>query len=187
MKADVDQNYLSDAEIIRLGKEIMKGSIDPVHGYSHAESVEQNALAVFHELLEKSPAQVAGIDEDLVKIAAWWHDCYKAQFNDSFLYSTFNEGKRSAEIFRQMFSDKMAMDRLEKVANAIRYHNEVWKFNFRVKKINPLLRIILEADGVETVLHTRTKWLLRLCFIVFYLLYPLSRYSKLALHKNIKA
>lgn len=199
MQKETQKNYLSDQQIIEAGKRWMKESKDPCHDYEHAETVEKHSIQILKEYQSKNNPQFADTDENLVRIAAWWHDCYKATQSKSSFYSVFNEGVEAAKIFRMEFEGKMERSRLKLVAEAIEGHNKVWKFRFKINKINPVLRVLLEADGVETIVSERAakqtakdsllykvfSFFVKYGLICFYLVYPFSAYAKAVFHSNL--
>lgn len=199
-KKETQNNYLSDQQIINIGKQNMRESKDPTHDYTHAETVEKHCLNIIAEYKAKQNPQFAQVDENLLRIAAWWHDCYKATQAKPTFHALFNEGDEAEKIFTKELSGKMDPTRLAIVAEAIKGHNKVWKFRFNLTRINPVLRILLEADGVETFskrpniteiskgpfFYRLFSTILRYCLITFYYLYPFSQYTRETFYKNLK-
>jgi len=147
-----------EQELIELGKIWMKKSFDKgSHDQKHAQTVEENCIGIWEEMKQTDPASANQVDIGLIRLVAWWHDCYKSQLKSQTISSVLYEGRFSEQIFRQQAQPYLRPDRLEQVAFAIANHNKVWKFFFRLKKTPVLLRILLEADGVESIRSSRNR------------------------------
>lgn len=171
------------------------------HDYEHGETVERNALGVYKELKEKKTKDIDQVDERLIRIVAWWHDAYKStSLNESFS-SLINEGEKSAVIFSRKAKALMTPERFNQARFAIREHNKVWRHRLRLKKAPILLRIIFEADGVETVHRARLRLVIKkkktvtkklitrginFGLVVYFHLYPLTDFSKRVMRENLK-
>lgn len=137
-----------EQEAIELGRIWMKKSFDEVHDEKHVTMVEKHALEVFHEM-QKRKEFLDDIDENLVLLAVWWHDCYKATLCQETWDSVMNEGERSAEIAENELSSYLTKDRLDKVLTAIRYHNKPYFYMPKRRKLTKLGQILIEADCLD--------------------------------------
>ena len=137
------------AQIIEEGKTLMKGSSDAFHAYSHAESVERTALAVYDELRTKNYPGIDSVSPELVSIVSWWHDCYKSRLSEFTVVSNFNEGKRSGKIIRETLTGRMKEDDLETLVDAVEGHAgaRLAPYFFLNIARSPLHKILLEADA----------------------------------------
>lgn len=204
------KHVYNEKKAIELAKDWMRNSVDPInHGFAHATKVEYNALEILKEYKSKGEEWVKEVDEDLVSMASWWHDAFKATFKKgSFLRTVakdFYEGYESARILRKKLDGLVAPERIEKIAYAVENHNLVWKFRPFVsnkKIVTPLLKIIFEADGIETIeknrykhslqkrkgklLHTIYSIILHNGLVIFYTFYPFSTFAREEFKKNLK-
>jgi len=147
-----------EQELIELGKIWMKKSLDKgSHDQYHAQTVEDNCMGVWEEMKQTDPESASQVDIGLIRLVAWWHDCYKSQIKSPTISSVLYEGRFSEKIFREQAANYLRPERLEQVAYAIANHNKVWKFFYRLKKTPVLLRILLEADGVESIRTSRNR------------------------------
>lgn len=192
----------NEQKVIELGQKWMSKSVDVgIHDYEHAKTVEQNALRIFEEYKAKGVKDVNDTDENLIRIVAWWHDAYKSRARKDTIASLFNEGEKSAVIFSRKAKQLMTPERFNLARYAIREHNKVWIHRFRLPKDPVLLRIILEADGVETVHSARLRLVVKkkksllkklitrsinFGLKIYFLLYPLSQVAKQIMKQNIK-
>jgi hypothetical protein len=138
-----------ELQAIELGKEWMRRSANIVHDYRHAENVQKHALRVF-ESLEKE-GLLTEEDRNVVLLAVWWHDSYKAQFKrESLLYGLFFEGVESVKIFKREVGHLLSEDVFKKAESMIRYHNMYAPFFYLFRsKYTPLFRTLYEADNME--------------------------------------
>lgn len=191
-----------EQEAIELGKIWMKKAKDLTHNYGHAQRVTQNALKIFEELKETEYDRVKDLDEGLIKLMGWWHDCFKARHEKASFRDLFVEGKESERIFRDEMKNYLKPDRLEQVAYAISNHQKVFLYVFRFNKIPPLLRIIFEADGLDAMRKDRFRmiqkqaanifrkifnWGMHQFMTVFYTVFlPMTDYGKNTFKRNKK-
>ncbi len=144
-----EEELKKEEEAIRLGKIWMEKSKEVSHETEHASRVVQNSLKIYEEIKEKTPGVVEDIDENLIKLVGWWHDAYKSTTDNISVVDLFLEGKRSAQLVEEELKNYMKSKRLKRVLFAITYHPQVYFYFWRIKKTDPLLRIILEADGLD--------------------------------------
>ena len=130
-----------ELKAIQLGKEWMEQSFDPTHDVIHAKHVADNALRIYPEF--------KNVDENLVNLASWWHDSYKATQKGDTLFSLFFEGAMAAKIFEKEVGDLIEPQRRKRVYKAILYHNNPLVFLFFRKFVDPLALILYESDGLE--------------------------------------
>lgn len=179
-------------QAISLGKIIMKKSTDPGHGYQHAKRVEESSVRIFREFKKDTPEKAKNITEDMVRIVALWHDAYKALRIKQKFSDIFTEGKKSAILAKKNLSVFLDEKQISLILYAIENHHKNIRFRLFLKKIPLMLRIILEADGLELVHKERFKKVLQqlgwsihsiihimvyLMAIVFYRFYPMSQYG----------
>ncbi len=134
---------------IQKGREWMKKSKDSTHDYRHAKNVENYSLEIFKSLKESGWNINPEIDENLILLCAWWHDCYKALFEKKVLINEFLEGIRSAQIAEKELKGLVSEKRLEMVLSAIRVHNNFLYILFSGKRLPVLTRILIEADTID--------------------------------------
>ena len=134
---------------IQKGREWMKKSKDSTHDYRHAKNVENYSLEIFKSLKESGWNINPEIDENLILLCAWWHDCYKALFEKKVLLNEFLEGVRSAQIAEKELKGLVSEKRLEMVLDAIRVHNNFVYLLFSGKRLPVLTRILIEADAID--------------------------------------
>lgn len=144
-----------EQEAIELGKIWMKRSRSVGHGFEHAQQVSIHMLNIYEELKESNPKYVKDIDNNLIELAAWWHDCYKATILSSSIKDMFLEGNKSAEIFEIQTKKFIKKIRRKRVQDVIKVHNLNFLQMIKGRKIDPLLRIIYEADGLEAISKKR--------------------------------
>ncbi|HVX92765.1 MAG TPA: hypothetical protein VHA74_01490 [Candidatus Dojkabacteria bacterium] len=131
----------NETKAINIGKEWMRKSLDPTHDYTHANHVASNALNIYPEFLT--------VDENLVNLASWWHDSYKATQKGDSLFSIFFEGIMAAKIFEKEVGNLIEPKRRNRVYKAILFHNNPLIFIFFRKFVDPLALILYESDGLE--------------------------------------
>jgi hypothetical protein len=148
---------MNEQKAIELGKEWMKKSKDPIHGYEHAENVAKYSLEVFKSLKEEGWEIDSEIDESLILICAWWHDCFKALFEKKTFLNEIFEGIRSAEIAQEELKNLVSEKRLSLIALAIKNHNNIPYFFFSGKRMPTLTRILIEADAIDAKDKERKK------------------------------
>ncbi len=148
---------MDEKKAIEMGREWMRKSKDPIHGYEHAKNVEKHSLEIFKSLKENSWEVDDEIDENLILLCAWWHDCYKALFEKKVLLNEFFEGVRSAEIAERELKDLVSRKRLGMVLDAIRVHNNFVYLLFSGKRLPILTRILIEADTIDAKNYERKK------------------------------
>ena len=142
---------------IQKGKEWMKKSKDPIHDYNHAENVANYSLEIFESLKKDGWEIDSEIDENLIFLCAFWHDCYKALFEKKTLMNEFLEGFKSAEIAQEELKDLVPEKRLNMVLKAIKWHNNFLYILFSGKKLPVLTRILIEADTIDAKNYERKK------------------------------
>jgi len=199
MDNKLQNSFDSEDEAIELGKVWMQNSRDIIHDFGHAQRVAHNAIKVFEELRAKNEAQ--NLDKNLILLASWWHDCYKATKKSPTIKDIFIEGKESAVIAERELKAYVKEERLKRVLYAIENHQKVFIFFWRLKKIDPLLMVIFEADGIDGLRRDRyfmllqsEKLLLKRIFHIFlhnflrifYFFYPKSEYFKQLYWKNTR-
>ena len=140
---------MDEKKAIQKGKEWMKNSKDSTHDYRHGENVATYSLEVFESLKKNGWEIDSEIDENLILLCAWWHDCYKALFEKKVLLNEFLEGIRSAQIVEKELKDLVSEKRLKMVLNAIRVHNNFLYILFSGKRLSVLTRILIEADTID--------------------------------------
>jgi HD superfamily phosphodiesterase len=149
-----DMGRKDELKAIELGKIWMKNSINKGHDYEHAQNVEEYAVKILKEFkdLETIPEEV---DEDLVKLAVWWHDSYKSRIKGLSIYALFFEGREAGKIARRELSKYVSKRRLDLVVEAIKMHNNFVLSILVTKYYPPLLQILMEADNIEAMSETR--------------------------------
>jgi len=191
-----------EQESLDLAKIWMKKSIDPnSHGYDHAVKVESNALKIFDEYRKRKFPDIESVDENMIKLAVWWHDCFKAQSPNGYIRYYFIEGEKSAAIFEEQNKELIIDERRAKIYQAIWEHNKIWIYRIFFWKRPMLVRIIQEADSVECVHTSRFKRSLKkkrifivrifniLLFpflIVYLFLTPMSKAARAFYWENLK-
>ena len=140
---------MDEKKAIEKGKEWMKNSKDPIHGYEHAKNVEKDSLKIFASLRDDGWKIDSEIDENLILLSVWWHDCYKALFEKKVLLNEFVEGKRSAEIAQEEIKGLVSEKRLKMVLDAIKNHNNMPLILFKGKNLPILTRVLIEADAID--------------------------------------
>lgn len=144
-----------EKDAIELGKSWMRKSIDPVHDFTHAQRVVQNSLKIYEELVESNPEMAAKLDPYLIELAGWWHDAYKSRAEKIKIVDIIKEGDKSALIVEEELNNYIKPERLERILKAIRAHPRVHKYFWRLNRIDPLLRVLLEADILDAVRKDR--------------------------------
>lgn len=139
---------------IELGKIWMKNSVNRGHDYEHAMNVEEHAIEIYGEL-KKIGVLPKDIDENLVKLAVWWHDSYKARIKGGSLYALFFEGREAAKITRKELGKYISKKQLELLIDAIKMHNNFIIYFLFTKNYPPLLQILLEADNIDAMSEVR--------------------------------
>ncbi len=140
---------MNENKAIEKGKEWMKNSKDPIHDYEHAENVEKHSLRVFESLKENGWEIDGEIDENLISLCAWWHDCYKALFEKKTCSNELMEGVGSAKIVERELKGLVEEKRLKLVVSAVKNHNNIFAFLLLGKKLPILTRILIEADTID--------------------------------------
>lgn len=148
---------MDEKKAIEMGKIWMKNSKDPIHGYEHAKNVEKYSLEIFKSLKEDGWEIGNEIDENLILLCAWWHDCYKALFEKKVLLNEFLEGVKSAQIVEKELYGIVSDVRLKMVVKAIRVHNNFLYLLFSGKRLPILTRILIEADTLDAKNYERKK------------------------------
>jgi uncharacterized membrane protein SirB2 len=190
-------------QLHETGRAMMKKAHDKVtHGHKHARKVLENSEKILAELLITDPEKydIDGIDL-MVETASWWHDSYKRLQKKTSFYSLFHEGEEAEKIFLQN-PETAKLSEIDQrfIAQAIREHGMPYKYFFNWRSMPPVTRVLLEADGVETVCISRIKHsigkshgiilklfhvLLYIALVVFYLLMPLSRVARKIYWQNL--
>lgn len=149
----MNEKNVSYRKIIEEGQDIMSNSLDPFHSFSHAQCVEHTALNVYKELKENRYKNIDQVSPELVRIAAWWHDCYKSQLSQFSLAANFNEGTESAKIIRNKLTSRMNSEELELLVEAVENHagSSLFPYFFLNHTKSPLHKILLEADAHDLV------------------------------------
>jgi len=147
------------ARIIKRGKEWMKKSLDPQHDSRHASIVEKVSLDVYDELRKQNYPGIDDVNRELVIIAAWWHDCFKAiqrSFNGN---NNMIEGRESAKIIKKELSNSLSGADLKKLLNAVRHHAgfSTFRYLFKPGSFSPLYKILMEADAYDAINTGRLK------------------------------
>jgi hypothetical protein len=134
---------------IEKGKEWMRNSVNHSHDYRHAENVAHDSLKVLESLREEGWKNSSKIDEEIVLVVAWWHDCYKALHSKEKIYVEFFEGIGSAKIVKRELEKILSGEELNQVLSAIRWHNNFLYFLLAGRKLPLLTRVLMEADAIE--------------------------------------
>lgn len=145
-----------EEKAISKGIFLMKSSKDPVHDIRHAENVAEHSLKIYSSL-KNSGWDCDGIDENLILLCAFWHDCFKAGCEVKTFFNEVFEGVRSAEIVGRELSGLVEEERLSLVLKAIRNHNNVFFVLFSGKRLDILTRILVEADALDAKNPERKK------------------------------
>ncbi len=140
---------MDEKQAIQRGKEWMKKSKDSTHDYRHAKNVANYSLEIFKSLKENGWNINSEIDENLILLCVWWHDCYKALFGKKVLLNEFLEGRRSAEIAQRELKELVSEKRLNMILDAIRVHNNFPYILLSGKRLPILTRILIEADTID--------------------------------------
>ncbi len=148
---------MDEKKVIEMGKLWLKNSKDPIHGYEHAENVSKYSLKVFESLKEDSWEINSEIDENLILLCSWWHDCYKALFSKKTFLNEILEGIRSAKIIETELKDLVCEKRLRLLVSAVKYHNNILFLLFSGKRMPILTRILIEADAIDAKNIERLK------------------------------
>lgn len=130
-----------EEKAIELGKIWMKNSVNLDHNFEHALNTEKHALKIFPHFKD--------LDENLVKITAWWHDAYKARQKKDTLISLIIEGIKSVEIFEREVGKYISPKRKKQISKAIKIHNLFPLFMLCKKYLLPLSQVLYEADQLE--------------------------------------
>ena len=132
---------IDEQKVIELGKIWMKNSINKTHNFEHAQNVLNHALKIY--------PQFKDLDENLVEIACWWHDCYKSRTKKDTFESIFLEGIRAVKIFENEIGNRMDQERKKIVAQAIKRHSNFLWIIFNRKGMNNLDIVLFESDQLE--------------------------------------
>ncbi len=145
-----------EKKAIEKGREWMLKSVDPVHDIVHAENVAEYSLKIYFSLKE-SGWNVEEVDENLILLCAYWHDCFKATCEKKTFLNEVFEGVKSAEIAEGELRNFVSSERLSLVLSAIRVHKNFFVLLFSGKRMNILTRILIEADALESKNYERKK------------------------------
>ncbi len=182
-----------EEKAIEKGKNWMKKSKSLTHNYTHALNVSKHSLEIFKSLRESGYEESENIDESLILITSWWHDCFKSLSSKNTVYGELMEGFESAKIVSNELKDLVEQERLKMVLKSIKHHNNFIYFLLKGKRMDLLTRILIEADAVDEQEHSRrerkkleekTLWyiVLRSCVEPFFRKmqkkYILSEYAK---------
>ena len=137
-----------EQKAIEKGKDWMKKSKNPTHDFEHAENVAKYAFEV-QESLRSVGWNVEEVDKELILLAIWWHDCFKALRGDKKVIDELLEGFKSAKIAKEELEGLVEEERLEKVLYTIKMHNNLPYFILAGKRMPLLMRILVEADAVD--------------------------------------
>jgi HD superfamily phosphohydrolase YqeK len=119
----------------------MQTSLNPGHDYQHAKEVEKHAIEIAKEL--------EYTDLELVSLASWWHDVYKATEKQLDIFGAIFEGNRASKLTREELSGKLDDIRLNELLFAIEMHqNYLWQLINR-GRMPKLIQILIEADGID--------------------------------------
>ena len=148
---------MSEKEAIEKGKKRMKDSKDPVHDYKHAENVAEHGFKILKSLKEEGWRTDTEIDENLIYLCAFWHDCYKALFEKKTFLNEVFEGVNSAKITERELKPLLSEKRLNMVLHAIKNHNNLPYLLFSGKKMPILTRVLIEGDTIDAKNLERKK------------------------------
>jgi hypothetical protein len=148
---------MDEQKAIEMGRERMRISKDPIHGIEHAQNVEKHAFEILNSLKDDGWEIDEEVDENLILLSVWWHDCYKALLERKFLINEFLEGFRSAKIAEEELKAFVSEKRLKMVIDAIRVHNNFVYLLFKGKNLPVLTRILIEADAIDAANIERKK------------------------------
>lgn len=168
-----------ELQAIERGKEWMKGSVNILHDYTHARNVANHSLKILKSFQKEG--ELTNLDKKIPLIAAWWHDCYKAQFADEGIKALLLEGIEAEKIMRRELNNLLSPDVLDTVGKMIRYHNLPAPIHFFYRKLyTPTFRLLYESDYIEGFNPERRKkslkvfgFFARAFFKVYYVVYPL--------------
>ncbi|MEA3357162.1 MAG: HD domain-containing protein [Patescibacteria group bacterium] len=146
-------------QAIVLGKEHMKESVDPMHNYTHAKNVCNMGLKIYEELKRNHEPGILKINKELVEIAAWWHDCFKATQNKPSLMNEIFEGPRSSELVRKKLGPYLNKTDMKIVTDAITNHSGFGTLIYllRPRSFSPLFKILIESDAYDILNIDRKK------------------------------
>ncbi|MFH0801764.1 MAG: HD domain-containing protein [bacterium] len=142
-----------ESRAIELGREWMKKSLDSGHDYTHVCNVEEYALCSYLSLRDGGRIPDGLIDENLVRIAALWHDAFKATQGRPSLYNCLVEGIESSRIIRKQLKEFLSEERLNLVLDAVTFHNIPWLYPFRFlypARLTMLGLILVEGDSLDS-------------------------------------
>ena len=156
MSTSTKENY---QKAIEKGKKKMQSSKDRLHDYTHAQNVDKISLLVYQELKEKKYHGIDAVTPGLVRITAWWHDCYKAEQEKFSITANFYEGHGSAKIINDQLEELLSFEELSMIAVAVENHagSKLFPYFFLNKPQSPLHKILIEADAYELININRVK------------------------------
>lgn len=137
----------NEEKALEKGKKWMRNSKNITHDFSHAENVAKHSLQVYKSL--KEDGWVGDLDAKLILITAFWHDCYKATYKRSNVFSEIFEGVYSAKIVERELERLVSPERLKIILRAIKMHNNFIYFLLVGKRMPFLTRVLIEADAIE--------------------------------------
>jgi HD superfamily phosphodiesterase len=150
------ESFLKEKKAIEKGMEWMMKSVDPVHDIVHAENVADHSLKIYSSLKE-SGWNVEEVDENLILLCAYWHDCFKAGCELKTFLNEVLEGVRSAKIAQEELKNLVSSERLSLVLSAIRNHNNILFLFFFRNSLPALTQILIEADALDAKSFSRVK------------------------------
>lgn len=147
------------ARVIIRGKEWMGKSLDPQHGATHAKTVAEVSIDIYDELYKQDYPGIKEINKDLVIIAAWWHDCFKATQQSFKGKNNMIEGKESVKIINKELSNSLSKADLRKLTDAVGHHSglSVFRYLFIPGSFSPVYKVLMEADAYDTINVERFK------------------------------
>lgn len=141
------------ARVIKRGKEWMGKSLDPQHDAKHAKVVEDISIGVYDELRKQDYPGIRDINKEIVIIAAWWHDCFKATQQSFKGKNNMIEGKESVNIIKKELTNSLSKTDLRNLTDAVGHHSglSVFRYLFKPRSFSPVYKILMEADAYDTI------------------------------------
>lgn len=134
-------------ELIEEGRLLMSKSVNATHDVVHVNAVQHHAIEIWRELKAKGKTKLT---QEEVLLAVWWHDVFKARFDDSSLLIDLLEGLGSMSILlNESKKKKVPLPRIKNVAIAIFVHNNPFAIYLNSLLGGGLIRILMEADGLD--------------------------------------
>ncbi len=134
-------------ELIDEGKLLMSNSVNPTHDVVHVKAVQHHAIEIWRELKSKGKTKLT---EEEILLAVWWHDVFKARFDNSSLLVDLLEGFGSMSILlNESKKKRVPFRKIKNVAIAIFVHNNPFAIYLNSLFGGGLIRILMEADGLD--------------------------------------